>query len=88
MSFEEKSNVSSNISWIQGGDIFHGACLAAQDINKHPDLLPQFEVVPVPVLVPDCDPVKGIHKLLEALLVPSMNVIGVTGMLCDTSNKH
>ena len=83
LSFEEKSNVSSNISWIQGGDIFHGACLAAQDINKHPDLLSQFEVVPVPVLVPDCDPVKGIHKLLEALLDPSMNVVGVTGMFCD-----
>ena len=83
LSFEEKSNVSTSISWIQGGGIFHGACLAAQDINKHPDLLPQFEVVPVPVLVPDCDPVKGIHKLLEALLDPSMNVIGVTGMFCD-----
>ena len=71
------------IAWTQGRDIFRGACEAAQDINKHPDLLPQFEVVPVPVLVPDCDPVKGIHKLLEALLDPSMNMIGVTGMFCD-----
>ena len=71
------------MAWTQGGDIFHGACEAAQDINKHPDILPQFEVVPVPVLVPDCDPVKGIHKLLEALRDPSMNVIGVTGMFCD-----
>ena len=71
------------MAWTQGGDIFRGACEAAQDINKHPDRLPQFEVVPVPVLVPDCDPVKGIHKLLEALRDPSMNVIGVTGMFCD-----
>ena len=81
LSDEESSN--ENIPWTRGTEIFHGACLAAQDINKHPDLLKQFEVVPVPVLVPDCDPVKGIHKLLEVLLDPSMNVVGVTGMFCN-----
>ena len=83
LSVEERNNKTIDISWTQDGDIFHGACVAAQDINKYPDLLQQFEVVPVPVLVPDCDPVKGVHKLLEALLDPSMNVVGVTGMFCD-----
>ena len=85
LSVEERNNKTTDISWTQDGDIFYGACVAAQDISKYPDLLQQFEVVPVPmlVLVPDCDPVKGIHKLLEALLDPSMNMVGVTGMFCD-----
>ena len=64
-------------------DIFHGACQAAQDINKCPDLMLEVEVALVSVLAPDCDPVKGIDQLLKALVDPSMNVIGVTGMFCD-----
>ena len=83
LSVEEEGKENIAIPWMKGRDIFHGACQAAQDINKSPDLMLEVEVALVAVLVPDCDPVKGIDQLLKTLVDPSMNVVGVTGMFCD-----
>ena len=83
LSVEEEGKENIAIPWMKGRDIFHGACQAAQDINKSPDLMLEVEVALVAVLVPDCDPVKGIDLLLKVLVDPSVNVIGVTEMFCD-----
>ncbi len=76
---------SANYSCLpmENADLFPGAMLAAHEINKKLDLLSEFSIVPVLISVPECDPVKGIHSLFEALLDPHLNVAGVTGMFCD-----
>ncbi len=81
LSVEDGGNYST--ARTQGTDIVQGACHATVHINNSTHLLDQYELVPVPVLVPDCDSVRGLDYLLESLLDPAMNVVRVTGMFCD-----
>jgi len=74
---ENTSNVSFHLS--QPKDIIAGACLAAHHINKLQDSLHPLQVLPL--LVSDSDHMKAVPELLETLLDPEIEVIGVAGIL-------
>ena len=77
---DNTSNVSFHFT--QPKDTIAGACLAAHYFNNfYHSLLCHFQVHPL--LVPPSDPVKGVPKLLEILLDPAVEVIGVTGVISD-----
>ena len=78
---DNTSNISFHLS--RPKDIIAGGCLAAHHINKFQDsFLCHFKLHPI--LVSPSDPVKGVPKLLDILLDPAIEVIGVTGAI---SNK-
>ena len=77
---DNTSNVSFHLS--QPKDTIAGACLAAHHFyNFHHSLLCHFQVHPL--LVSPSDQAKGVPKLLEILLDPAVEMIGVTGVISD-----
>ena len=76
---DNTSNTSFYLS--QPKNIIAGACLASHEFCKYPDCLQLFQVHPLLVL--PSDPVKGVPKLLEILLGPAVEVIGVAGVVSD-----
>ena len=76
---DNTSNVSFHLS--QPKNIIAGACLASHKFCKFQDWLSYFQVHPL--LVSPSDPVKGVPKLLEILLDPAVEVIGVAGVVSD-----
>ena len=77
---DNTSNVTFHFS--QPKDTIAGACLAAHHFNNfHHSLLGHFQVHPL--LVSPSDLVKGVPQLLEILLDPAVEVIGVTGVISD-----
>ena len=77
----DEVNNSSNVSFHlpQHKNIIAGAYLALHEFCKLQDCLCHFQVHPL--LVSSSDPVKGVPKLLEILLDPDVEVIGVTGVI-------
>ena len=63
----------------QPKNIIAGAYLALHEFCKLQDCLCHFQVHPL--LVSSSDPVKGVPKLLEILVDPEVEVIGVTGVV-------
>ena len=76
---DNTSNVSFHLS--QPKDIIAGACLASHEFCKFQNLIPYFQVHPL--LMSPSDPAKGVPKLLEILLDPAVEVIGVAGVVSD-----
>ena len=83
---DEVNNTSYvNFDLSRTKDIIAGACLASHEFCKFQDFPCHFQVHPL--LVPPSDPVKGVPKLLEILLDPEVEVIGVTGVVSDKMLK-
>ena len=81
---DNTSNVRFHLS--QPKDIIAGACLAARCVSKIEDsLLCHFQVHPLLVLL--SDPVNVVPKLLDILLDPAVEVIGVTGVVSDKTEE-
>jgi len=79
-----KNSHSTGAPWTEGEKMLLAANRAAKDVNSNPAFSNRHQVGPVvPVLVPNCDPVKSIDKLLEALHNSSLNMVAVVGMACD-----
>ena len=76
---DNTSYVSFDLS--QPKDIIAGACLASHEFCKFQDWIPYFQVHPL--LMSPSDPAKGVPKLLEILLDPAVEVIGVAGVVSD-----
>ena len=81
---DNTSHVSFHLS--QPKDIIAGACLASHKFCKFEDWLPYFQVHPL--LVSPSDPVKGVPKLLEILLDPEVEVIGVASVVSDKIEEY
>ena len=81
---DNTSHVSFHLS--QPKDIIAAACLASHKFCKFQDWLPYFQVHPL--LVSPRDPVKGVPKLLEILLDPEVEVIGVAGVVSHKIEEY
>ena len=84
----DEVNNTSNVSFHlpRPKDVIAGACLASHEFCKFQDCVCHFQVHPL--LVPPSDPVKGVPKLLEILLDPAVEVIGVTGVVSDIMEEY
>ncbi len=80
---QDSINDGTNNSWTQGENIYQRAVQAVDDVNRHPTVLQQYELVPIPILVPECDPIKGLDMLFGGLFNSPTDIVAVVGLFCD-----
>ena len=69
--------------WARVEDLIPGALLAAQEVNSRDDILQDFDIEVVPIVVPNCSTGTGIVKTVEQILNPTSNILAVVGLFCN-----